>query len=94
MTLVFAVNTRNYSLRESVVASIRFSEQVSLVVLLVAMFSCLSTGSPLSPVNASIVIVFVSVVMYGLFLVVCSPGEGKCHALPQYDNYGSSQAGS
>lgn len=70
------VNVRNYSLSETVVASVRLSDQVALIVLLLAVFSSLSHAGPMSPTTASILVVTVSFCLYLTFLFVSDKGEG------------------
>lgn len=67
---------------ETIVASIRLSDQVALVTLLLSLFSCLSHDGPLAPFTASIAVAAVTVCLSIAFLVVSSSTEGEFLPLP------------
>lgn len=69
------VNVRNYSLSETIIASIRLSDQIAFVVLLLVLFSCLSGDGPLSHSTATAVVVLVSLLLFLIFLVTSDDGQ-------------------
>lgn len=64
-----------YSLSETVVASIRLSDQVALLTLLLSLFSCLSDDGPFSSSVASACVILVTVCLSIAFLILCSDGQ-------------------
>lgn len=78
------MNVRYYSLSEIVIASIRLSDQVALVVLLIVVFSCLSLDGPLSPVVTTALVASISISLYIAFLLVLGEGEGKYFCRKRY----------
>ena len=62
-------------------ASFRLSDQVAVVLLLVLLFSCLSSHGPLSPATATVVVAGLSLLLFLAFLLVSSRDEGESAAL-------------